>query len=400
MNKKIIKILIVEDSPVVTLVLKRIFSSSPELDVVGTARTGIEALELIPKVQPDVISTDLNMPQMDGLEFTQQVMMKFPRPILVLSASVQAEDTQNVFRLLAAGALDVFPKPRVGLMQDYEAFKRELINKIKILSGVSVFTQHRRRSLDPIPQKPIESKQIKSAGPQETKQTVIEQKARPTPAFSAAPTLNFYSRQRREAEATNLAPPSGHPSTSQKQVIAIGASTGGPQALHTILSQLPHNFPVPVICVQHISEGFLQGLVDWLASECVLPVKIAAMGEFPKAGVVYFPPERKHLEINSQGRFSYSAAPPVGGHCPSVTVTFESVARFYGTSAVGVLLTGMGRDGADGMLAIAQAGGLTIAQNEASCVVFGMPKEAIALGAARYILPASDIAPFLLRKVF
>jgi len=140
-------------------------------------------------------------------------------------------------------------------------------------------------------------------------------------------------------------------------------------------------------------------LVDWLRSESKLPVKIAVAGELPQAGTVYFPPEKRHLELDKGGRFMYSAAPPVGGHCPSVTVTFNSVASFYGSAAAGVLLTGMGRDGADGMLAIAQAGGLTIAQDEASCVVFGMPKEAIALGAAQYVLPVSAIAPLLLKKI-
>jgi two-component system chemotaxis response regulator CheB len=154
-----------------------------------------------------------------------------------------------------------------------------------------------------------------------------------------------------------------------------------------------------VICIQHISEGFLQGLVDWLGFESKLPVKIAGFGEFPQAGIVYFPPEKRHLELDAQGRFIYSEAAREAGHCPSVTVTFKSVASFYGRGAAGVLLTGMGRDGAEGMLAIAQAGGLTIAQNEASCVVFGMPKEAIALGAAQHVLPVSAIAPLLLAKL-
>jgi two-component system chemotaxis response regulator CheB len=151
--------------------------------------------------------------------------------------------------------------------------------------------------------------------------------------------------------------------------------------------------------VQHISHGFLQGLVDWLNSECTLTVTIAQMGQRPQAGQVYFPPEGKHLELDRSGQFWYSSAPPLSGHRPSVTVTFEAVAKFYGRSALGILLTGMGRDGADGMDAIARNGGVTIAQNEATCVVFGMPKEAIALGAARYVLPINDIAPILLDKI-
>jgi two-component system chemotaxis response regulator CheB len=183
-------------------------------------------------------------------------------------------------------------------------------------------------------------------------------------------------------------------------VLTIGSSTGGPQALQTIFEALPRQFPVPILCVQHISDGFLQGLIDWLNLKSALQIKIAIAGETPQPGVVYFPPERQHLQLNSQGRFEITRSAPVAGHCPSVTVLFESVAAYYRRSAVGILLTGMGRDGADGLKAIALAGGTTIAQNEATSVVFGMPKEAIALGAAQQVLPIQNIAPFLLEKVF
>ena len=355
-----IKVLLVEDSPVVTIVLKRIFDSSPEIQVVGTACNGLEALELIPKLHPDVICTDLNMAPMNGLEFTQEVMKKYPLPILVISASVQANDTQNVFQVLKAGAVDVFPKPIGGLVSDYESLANELIAKIKILSGVKVFTRH---------QKLVQT---------EEHHKIVKINQVPVPHYK-------FSQE-------NVKSPT-------IKVLTIGASTGGPQALHAIISKLPANFPVPVICVQHISEGFLQGLVDWLGYESKLPVKIASFGELPQAGTVYFPPEKRHLELDSKGRFVYSEAANVAGHCPSVTVTFKSVANFYSRAAAGVLLTGMGRDGADGMLAIAQLGGLTIAQDEASCIVFGMPKEAIALGAAQYVLPVSAIAPLLLAKL-
>ncbi|MEZ2225449.1 MAG: chemotaxis-specific protein-glutamate methyltransferase CheB [Microcoleus sp.] len=356
-----IKVLLVEDSPVVTIILKRIFDSSPEIKVVGTACNGLEALELIPKLQPQVICTDLNMAPMNGLEFTQEVMKKYPLPILVISASVQADDTHNVFQLLKAGALDVFPKPMGGLASDYDRLTNQLIAKIKILSGVKVFTRHQKF----VPTEPI-NKNVKK----------INQL--PVSPYQFSP--------------ENVKSPT-------IKLLAIGASTGGPQALHGIISKLPANFPVPIICIQHISEGFLQGLVDWLGHESKLPVKIAAFGELPLAGNIYFSPEKVHLELDSKGRFIYSEAAPVGGHCPSVTVTFKSVANFYSRAAAAVLLTGMGRDGADGMLAIAKVGGLTIAQDEATSVVFGMPKEAIALGAVQQILPISAIAPFLLAKL-
>ncbi|MDY6806647.1 MAG: chemotaxis-specific protein-glutamate methyltransferase CheB [Cyanobacteriota bacterium] len=372
-NPKIIKILIVEDSPVATIVLKRIFAPSAEIEVVGTATNGLEALELIPTLDPDVICTDLHMAKMNGIEFTREVMLKFPRPILVISASVQKKDTANVFKLLEAGAVDVFPKPETGLQSDNDRLGKELINKVKILSGVKVFTLHRNR-----------------INYQEQKQLEIDRQ-----------TIKITPLERlTKADAKPSSPlvtPS--PLSSRIEVVAIGASTGGPQALQTILTELPANFPVPGICVQHISQGFLEGLVSWLDSRSRVKVKIASAGELLQAGVIYFPPEGHHLEVNSSGRCVCPAAPPVGGHRPSITVTFNSVARQYGSKAAGVLLTGMGRDGADGMLAIAGAGGWTVAQNEATSIVFGMPKEAIALGAAQHILPITAIAPLLISKV-
>jgi two-component system, chemotaxis family, protein-glutamate methylesterase/glutaminase len=364
-----IRVLIVEDSPVVQVILKRIFTASPDIEIVGVAFNGVTALALLPKVKPDVICTDFHMAPMNGLEFTREVMQQFPRPILVISASVQAEDTQNVFNLLEAGAIDVFPKPTRGLMADYDRISQELIYKIKILAGVKVFTRHPRPL--PLSQSPLSQ----PLSPEERGISRASQLSFSSPSISAT----------RKTKAIKM--------------IAIGASTGGPQALHQILSQLPSKFPIPVICVQHISEGFLKGLVDWLALECNLPVKIANLGEIPQPGVVYFPEERRHLELDKFGRFFYSATHPVSGHCPSVTITFQSVANFYRAHCAGVLLTGMGRDGADGMLTIAQAGGVTIAQDEATCIVFGMPKEAIALGAVQHILPLHAIAPLLLAKI-
>ena len=368
---KVIKILIVDDSPVALIVLKRILAVSLEIEIVGTAKNGLEALKLIPKVQPDVISTDLHMAFMNGLEFIREVMQKYPRPILVISNSVQEYNTQNIFQLLEAGAIDVFPKPETGLSSDYEIIQRELINKIKILSGVKVFTQY-PRNINRVNQEDRQKMFVQS-----TKDKLVN-----TSIVSAKKTIPKYCR------------------TSKKiQIVAIGASTGGPQALKTILQNLPSNLPVPIICVQHISRGFLTGLINWLAHECQLPVKIASYGELPEAGVVYFPPEEHHLELNNMGKFVCSKTPLLGGHRPSITVTFNSVANFYASFAAGILLTGMGRDGADGMMAIAKAGGLTITQNEATSVIFGMPKEAIDLGAAQYILSINDITPVLLNHI-
>ncbi|NEO94838.1 MAG: chemotaxis-specific protein-glutamate methyltransferase CheB, partial [Moorea sp. SIO3G5] len=366
-----IRVLLVEDSPIALVVLKRILNSSEQIEVVGEAGTGLEALNLIPKVQPDVICTDLHMPQMNGLELTSEVMALYPRPILVVSVSVQQEDTEQIFQLLDAGAVDILPKPSAGMTTDNQLLQQQLINKIKILSGVKVFTKNRKSILGTekqgssgkgeLPEMDYSTNQNQIGGVSQTGNLA---------AFSS----NYYSKPR---------------------VVVIGASTGGPQALNEIFTQLPSNFPLPVICVQHISLGFLEGFIDWLASNCPLPVQIAQPGDMPKPGRIYFPPEQQHLELDARGRFICSDSEPLEGHRPSVTVTFKSVAKFYGKATVGILLTGMGRDGATGMQAIAQVGGLTIAQDETTSLVFGMPKEAIALGAAKEVLPIDAIAPRL-----
>jgi two-component system chemotaxis response regulator CheB len=185
------------------------------------------------------------------------------------------------------------------------------------------------------------------------------------------------------------------PETSSPRIIGIGASTGGPQALERVLGHLPADFPLPLLCVQHIAEGFMHGLVTWLASCCRIRVGIAKEGAQPLSGTAYFPPDDRHIEIDDAGAFRCSSALPFGGHRPSVDIAFSSLARRYGAAAVGVLLTGMGSDGAQGMLDITRAGGLTIAQDEESSVVFGMPKRAIELGGARHVLPLDQIGPAL-----
>lgn len=347
MTQAPIPVLLVDDSPLVLTVLKRILAASPDLQVVGTAKHGKEALALIPRLKPRVICTDLHMPEMNGLELTRQVMAKHPCPILVVSDYVQKEDQSNVFQLLEAGALDVFPKPRGGQGADYDRLARELIAKIRLLAGVVVF------------------RKVPGAARKETPP-------------EARPQL-----------------PAGAPF----RLVAIGASTGGPNALQTLLASLPDDFPAPIVCVQHISEGFLTGMVDWLGLSAGVRVTIAQPGDFPQPGVAYFAQDGAHLELDREGRFCASKAEPYQGHRPSVNVLFESVAQCFGKAAVAVLLTGMGRDGATGMQAVARAGGLTIAQNEASSLVFGMPKEAIALNAVSHVMPLGEIGPAL-RAVF
>lgn len=338
-----IRVLLVDDSPIVLHILQRLLSHSHGIQVVGTAADGKEALDLVPTLNPDVICTDLHMPVMDGLEFTREVMDKYPRPILVVSVSVEP-GSPNIFRLLEAGAVDIYSKPRDILSGDMNKLAHELASKIRILAGVRVF---RRSNNAPVT------------------------KLAPEPAVMPRP-------------------------QTPVRMVVIGASTGGPQALHNILVHLPAAFPVPIVCVQHIGSTFLSEMVAWLAEVSPLPVRKATHGESPQPGIIYFAPEDTHLELGKDGCFELTLAQPYDGHRPSVTVTMRAAARCFGAGTIGVLLTGMGRDGAEGMVSIAAAGGITIAQDESSSVIYGMPKVAVELGAVQHILPLERIAPALI----
>jgi two-component system, chemotaxis family, protein-glutamate methylesterase/glutaminase len=349
------RVVLVEDSPVALEILQRLLNSSPDVDVVGTARDGVEALEVINRTQPDVICTDLLMENMDGLELTKRVMAEDPRPILVISNFVQKSDVDNVFRLLQAGASDVFPKPSTDSPTDYERLKAALVSKIKVLSHMKVTAKRPGQSMSG-------SMRPMTSG-----------------SFSASQPL-----------MTNV--------SSRVKVIAIGSSTGGLQSIQKIVCQLPSNFPLPIICTVHVSTGILSGLVNWLSSECPLTVKIAEVGESPAPGTVYFAPEKNNLELNAQGKFVYSKCPETDKHCPSISATFKSIAKVYGKASAGVLLTGIGRDGAEGLQAIAQAGGITVAQEDKGGA-FGMVKEAIAMDAVQQLMAVEKIAPFLLKTI-
>ncbi len=344
-NETRIRVLLVDDSPIALKALQKILSSDPDIDIVGTARNGAEALELIPDLNPDVICADLYMPVVDGLELTHEVMDRYPRPILVISVAVREDEPRNAFDLLEAGALDVFPKPRGGLDPHDRELKMELVHRIKRLAGVSVVRRPR-----------------------------------------AHPSV-----RRDGAEK----PPTWHP----VNLVVIGASTGGPQALVSILPRLPADFSAPIICVQHIGEGFLEGLVNWLNARSQLTVKTAEDGEVPRSGVVYFPAEGHHLEIGRDGRLYGNTAQPINGLRPSIDFTMKSAAKYLGSGVLGVLLSGMGSDGAEGLLAIRRAGGITLAQNAETSVVFGMAERAGDIGAVNNFLPLDNLAGALIEAV-
>ena len=344
MVNRAISVLLVDDSPIAIAILKRILASVSDIKVIGVAQNGKEAMRLIPQLNPDVVCTDFLMPVMDGLMLISWIMANTPRPIIVLSAYV-GKGSDNIFRLLEAGALDIVSKPNMEDEKQYAAISSDIINKIRIVSGVHMFRRPEKKN-----QKVLTGNELISA--------------------------------RKEAAPV--------------KIIVIGASTGGPQALGTIFSALPADFPVPIICIQHISEGFLVGLVSWLSSNCAMKIEFAQDQGVPDAGVIYFQPEERQLTFTN-GRFDISRHKIVKEYQPSINPTMKSVANCYGSGTMGVLLTGMGNDGAEGLLEIASVGGITIVQDEKSSVIFGMPKQAIKLGAARYILPLDDISTTLRR---
>jgi two-component system chemotaxis response regulator CheB len=267
-------------------------------------------------------------------------------PILVMSTSLQESQKDNIFAMLEAGAVDILAKPLGGMEMDFDNMARDLILKIKILSGVRVFRRPAGRT-----------------------------------AAACAPQVAG------KLDGIPRLPP---------RIIGIGSSTGGPQALDTILKALPATFPVPILCIQHMAQGFMESLVSWLAGSCRLRVVTAQAGMAPEPGTAYFAADGHHLEIDRNGCFRCATPPATGGYCPSVDLAMSSLARYYGDRAAGVLLTGMGQDGAQGLLEIMQGGGFTIAQDKATSIVFGMPRRAYELGAARLVLPLPHIAAGLL----
>jgi two-component system chemotaxis response regulator CheB len=342
-----IRVLLVDDSPTLRHLIRSILDSDPALQVVGEARNGKEAIALCHKLDPDIVTTDIRMPEMDGYEAIRHIMAESPRPILVLTSTQSDRELGTSFKAIEAGALMILGKPHGLPGQDPEADR--LIAHVKAMADVKVV---RRRW-----------------GVQKRAQAETSSTPDPTPALCPA------------------------------QIIAIGASTGGPPALHIILNQLPADLPLPVMIVQHISPGFVGGLARWLNDTTPLRVKVAEMDDGLQPGTAYLAPDGQHLLVKMRGLIGLGSSPPVDGHRPSVTALFESVALHYGSAAVGVLLTGMGSDGARGLKMMHGAGSRTLVQDEHSSVVFGMPKEAIALGAAGEVLPLEKIGLRLLKLV-
>jgi two-component system chemotaxis response regulator CheB len=334
----VIRILVAEDSPTIRALLVAILESDPELRVVGQATNGREAVGMALDLRPDLITMDVHMPVMDGLEATKEIMVQVPTPILVVSSTSSQSQIELSLSAQRAGALMVVPTPRNPLAPDYAQHRDRLVAMVKAMARVKVV----RRWSTPHASPP------------------------PAPARLG----------------------SGSP-----RLVAIGASTGGPAALLEILSALPPNFPVPVVVVQHIAEGFVTGLAQWLTANCSVHVKIAEHDERLLPRTVYLAPDDRHLGVSSGLRALLSGAPAIGGFRPSATFLFQSAAAICGKSLLSVILTGMGRDGVAGLHAARHAGGRVIAQDEATSAVYGMPREAIAEGVVDLVLPLQEIAP-------
>lgn len=345
-----IRVLVVDDSAVLRQSTKFILESDPDLKVIGEATNGVDALDQVDRLRPDVITMDIRMPKMDGLEAIRQIMAVRPAPIVVVTSIDLDRELGVTAQATKLGAVSVLRRPESVASPNYRTFAASLIQQVKLMSDVKLV--HR----------PLEGRDLRSAG------------------LAAPPAGGFGGVANR---------------TTKTEIVAIGSSTGGPAALHKLLSGLPGSFPLPVVVVQHISFGFVKGLAEWLNDACQVRVKVAEQGERLQAGTVYIAPDECHLQVDRFNKISLSSADPVGGFRPSVTPLFQSVAHSYGAAAIGVILTGMGSDGAAGMLAMKQAGALNLAQDEATCVVFGMPKEAIALGAVQHVVPLDKMAAMI-----
>jgi two-component system chemotaxis response regulator CheB len=336
---KSIRVLIVEDTRVVAEYLTHVLQSDPSIDVVGVANDGEAAITAAQRLNPDVITMDINMPRMDGYEATRRIMEERPIPIVVVCGGLSADEAAINAKALAAGALAVVASPSGMGAIDHTASTRYLINTVKLMSEVKVVRRWPRHA-----------------------------------ASSAAAASADMVR------------------AGAIQAVAIGASTGGPAALQTILAGLPKDFPYPVLIVQHMTPGFVHGFVDWLSNATGFRVRVATDGEALLPGQAYVAPDDFHMGVRQGNRIQLMPSVKDHSMCPSVSHLFGSVEKLYGPNVIGILLTGMGRDGVDELKRLKNIGAITVAQDAESSVVHGMPGEAIQIGAAQHVLSPQAIA--------
>lgn len=348
---KQLRVLIADDSPTVRRFLSQLVSDAPDMTVVGEAHDGQEAITLAGRLQPDIISMDIQMPRLDGLAATRKLMQEHPLPIVIVSAHLDRNEAVDLaFMALQAGALAVLKTPAGYSHPEYAASRDQFLTTLRAMAGVSVV---RRWTGNSAPEEPAPL---------------------PHPAHTDAPPM----------------------------VIAIGASAGGPVALHAILTALPVDFPIPIAVVQHMAEGFIEGLIRWLDKNSPLHIMQAAHGQIVRPGEVVLAGSGSHLALQRLGQHTrvvlHKDQEPTP-YLPAVDVLFRSAAEQFGAQALGVLLTGMGDDGARGLLTLREHGARTLVQDQDSCLVYGMPGSAVQIGAAEQIVPLHQIAPTILDLV-
>jgi two-component system chemotaxis response regulator CheB len=341
-----IKVLVVDDSSFARSTIVAKLTTDPEIEIAGQARDGIEAVEKVKELKPAVVTMDVTMPRMDGLVALDRIMVECPTPVVMLSA-LTAEGAEATVRALELGAIDFFLKPSIANPAGVDKSTSDLITKIKVASKVKVSRRRKAAVLDRV--RPRTEKPVKRR------------------------------------------------STRIERVVVIGSSTGGPQALSHVIPELPGDIPALILIVQHMPQGFTRSLADRLDQLSQLDVKEAQEGDQIGPGLVLLAPGDYHMIVNMNGKIGLNQGPPECGVRPSVNLTMEAVARIYGSSAVGVVLTGMGSDGTRGASLIKAGGGRVIVEDESTCAVYGMPASVVAAGKADSILPRHKIAGEIVR---
>lgn len=356
-------LLLVDDSAVQRRFLRSALEDCPDFTVVGEARNGREAVAMVERLRPAAILMDLDLPVMNGIEAIERIMATRPTPIVVYSAFVDGENSTNAIEALAAGAVDVVAKPSWGEGGRLDAYAAELRRRMKVAARVRVITHPRAR--------------LRTTAPALVKRG---------PAIAPVAPVPFVTPAAARAPGTVA-------------LVAIGASTGGPQALATLLGALPADFAPAVLVVQHMADGFIPGLVSWLDNLCALPVVMGATGRRLQPGTVTVAPSGLNLLVHDALRVVCEPAPERQFHVPGIDASFESIADSVGAEAIGVVLTGMGRDGAVGLKKMRERGAVTIGQDEATSAVYGMPAAAYAAGAVEHQVPLPEIASLVVSLV-
>jgi two-component system chemotaxis response regulator CheB len=399
MNDDPVRVLIVDDSALMRRVLRSILERDSHILVVGEATNGREALEQVAVLRPNVITMDVRMPVMDGLETTEQLMAYYPTPILVITASLSSYDIDITFQMLGAGALDVMEKPRLSDQTALDNHGIELIRRVKTVARMRVVTHLRgRRRADAAEA----SGNIERPSHQRSVSAPAALALAPSTNNIARPVKHTPARSRGTGMLSKPQKPARRRQTGMLvyPLLVIGASAGGPRVVYQLLASLPLPFHAAVVVVQHIAEGFGAGMAEWLSGAGTLMVRLAQEGMPLEVGTALVAPDGIDLLIEKDGRIHLDNAPlRVQRSRPSVDITMQSAAQVFGKQTIGVLLTGMGRDGALGMQAIHAAGGYTIAQNEASAPIYGMPRAAVELGVVDEVLAPEDMVAAIQRYI-